>query len=145
MRAAADASGVGKLTATNLMNSTRKLPVSYNPRTGKMGRREFLVPHLSGNGELGFIGIKSGRRFQSGALNYVGKDVTPEMLLERYCEKQPMPSDRTEAVRRLTAFVEALQAFKIGNVLSVSYTTDSLPVLRLESEFTRFPDAAPMP
>lgn len=72
-------------------------------------------------------------------------DVTPEMLLERFCERQPAPDDRDEALRSLATFVESLQAFKIGNVLALSYTPDSLPLLRLESEFTRFPDPPPLP
>ncbi len=127
------------------MPAIRKLPVAYNPKKPKTGRGEFLLPHLSGAGESGFVGIKSGRRSEFGALSFIGMDVTPEMLLERFCERQPAPADRDEALRRLAAFVESLQAFKIGNVLAVSYTPDSLPVLRLESEFTRFPDPAPLP
>ena len=127
------------------MPAIRKLLVAYNPKKPKSGRGEFLIPQLSGVAESGFIGIKSGRRSEFGALSFIGMNVTPEMLLKRFCERQPAPADRDEALRRLAPFVESLQAFKIGNVLAVSYTPDSLPVLRLESEFTQFPDPAPLP
>jgi hypothetical protein len=126
------------------MVATRKLPVAYNPKRPK-SRGEFLVPQLVGSGESSFIGIKTGRQFQLGAISYVGMDVTPEMLLERFCERNAVPAQRDEALRRLTAFVEGLQSFKIANVVAVSYAKDSLPQLRLESQFTQFPEPAPLP
>ena len=127
------------------MPAIRKLPVAYNPKKPVSGRGEFLLPFLSGTGDSGFVGIRSGRRHEFGALSFVGIDVTPEMLLERFCERQPSPADRNKALQRLSAYVDSLHAFKIGNVLAVSYTPNSLPVLRLESEFTRFPARAPLP
>ncbi len=85
------------------MPSIRKLPVTYNPKKPKTGRGEFLIPHLSGIAESGFIGIKSGRRAECGALSYIGMDVTPEMLLERYCERQP-PSQAQHVCREFAGF-----------------------------------------
>lgn len=126
------------------MPATRKIPVSFNPKK-PADRGEFVVPQLTGNPESAFIGIKTGRLAAAGALSYTGMDVTPEILLDRFCERQPSPPDRTEALRRLRAFVEALQVFRIGNILSVTYAPDGLPILHLDAEFVPATKPARLP
>jgi hypothetical protein len=117
------------------MPSIRKLPVRIDEKKHKPYRSEYLIPRLDGVTEPGFISIKNGRTVQIGTMVFVGSEVTPEMLLERFCERNPAPLDTALALRRLSAFVEALHAFKIGNVLAVDYSAEGLPVLRIEQDY----------
>ena len=116
------------------MSSTRKMPVRINEKKRTTFRGEHLMPLLSDLPDAGFVSAKSGKTFPLGAVVYVGRDVTPEMMLERYCRVAP-PPDREVALRRLAVYCDALQTVKIGNVLSVSYSPEGLPILRVEQEF----------
>jgi len=115
------------------MPSTRKLPVRIDDK--KHARHsEHLIPQLSDSPNSGFVSVKTGKPVEVGMVAYLGRDVTPEMMLERYCRSCPTPSNRTRVLNRLAAYCEALQSFKIGNVLSVSYSPEGLPILRVEQE-----------
>ena len=117
------------------MSSTRKMPVRINEKKHTTFSGEHLIPLLCDSPEAAFASAKTGKTYSRGAVVYVGRDVTPEMMLERYCQVAAEPSDRQGALRRLAAYCDALQAVKIGNVLSVSYSPEGLPVLRVEQEF----------
>jgi hypothetical protein len=118
-----------------LMPSTRKMPVRINEKKHTTFSGEHLIPQLSDSPEAGFVGVMSGKTFLLGAVCYLGRDVTPEMMLERYCQVCCLPPDRAAALHRLAAYCEALQSVKIGNVLSVRYSSDGLPVLKVEQEY----------
>ena len=79
------------------------------------------MPLLSDSPDAVFVSAKSGKTYSRGAVVYVGIDVTPEMMLERYCQVAAPPSDRDAALRRLAAYCDALQTVKIGNVLSLVF------------------------
>ncbi len=117
------------------MIATRKLPRNTTKKGNKTTRGEPLLPELSGDAPSGFVGLKSGRRFVHGYIVYLGTDVTPEMMLNDFCENNPPPRDRVLALERLGAFVEALQPCKIGNLVSIRYTTEGLPLLKVEQEY----------
>jgi len=80
--------------------------------------------------------MESGRKFDRGCIAYVGYHVTPAMLLVRFGCKNPPPRNELMAVERLRVFVLALKACKIGNTVSISYTPDGLPLLKVEQEYT---------
>lgn len=117
------------------MSSTRKIPVRINEKKHTTFTGEHLIPLLTDSRDPGFISAKTGKTYSQGAVVYLGRDVTPEMLLERYCQVAPPPADRDSALRRLTAYCEALQSSKIGNVVSLSFSAESLPILKVEQEF----------
>jgi hypothetical protein len=117
------------------MTATRKLPNSLTKKGQKTIGGEHLLPQLSDVSATGFVGVRSGKIFEHGYVVYVGRDVTPEMMLEAFCERHPQPADRPTALRRLEAFVQALQTCKVGNLLSVSYTAEGLPNLKVEQEY----------
>jgi hypothetical protein len=117
------------------MSSTRKMPVRINEKKHTTFSGEHLIPQLSGSPDSGFVSAKSGKTSILGAVVYLGRDVTPEMMLERYSQVATPPTDRADALRRLAAYCDALQTVKIGNVLSVSYSPEGLPILRVEQEF----------
>jgi hypothetical protein len=117
------------------MTATRKLPNSLTKKGQKTTGGEHLLPQLSDTAPTGFVGVRSGKLFARGYVVYVGRDVTPEMMLEAFCERHPQPADRAMALRRLEVFVQALQSCKVGNLLSVSYTAEGLPSLKVEQEY----------
>ena len=117
------------------MSSTRKMPVRIDETKHKTFAGDHLIPLLTDSPQAGFVSVKSGKTYSRGAAVYLGKDVTPEMMLERYCQVAPPPADREAALRRLSAYCDALKSSKIGNVLSVRYSPDSLPILTVEQAF----------
>lgn len=117
------------------MTATRKLPNSLTKKGHKTTGGEHLLPQLSDVTTDGFVGVRSGKVHERGYVVYVGRDVTPQMMLEAFCERHPWPADSTVALRRLEEFVQALQSCKVGNVLSVSYTAEGLPSIKVEQEY----------
>lgn len=106
-----------------------KLPVPINPKTGQPhSGKDFLVPCPSAAEASGFIGIQSGKRHSSGILVFLGVSVTAQDIRSRAAQ---LPTWDLSALtdERLDAYLSALDKFKIGNVLSVSYTTDGSFVL----------------
>src|SRR5262245_40427111 len=108
-RVGKDAEPGGPLRRSHMI-ATRKLPRNTTRQGNKTTRGEPLLPQLSGSTRSAFVGLKSGRRFELGYIVHLGMDVTPEMLLNDFCENNPPPSDRALALDRLGAFVQALQA-----------------------------------
>ncbi len=103
------------------MTATKKLPVPAKPKSGK-GR--FLIPDLLATGGSGFIDIKTGKRVETGHLCYLGVPVTAEDILTRFCEQHALAVDPQAALDRLDLYIAALQDYKIGNVLSITYAGD---------------------
>ena len=117
------------------MSSTRKMPVRINEKKHTTFAGEHLIPSLTDSPDTGFVSAKTGKTYSQGAVVYLGRDVTPEMMLERYCQVAPPPADRDSALRRLAAYCEALQSTKIGNVVSLSFSAERLPILKVEQEY----------
>jgi hypothetical protein len=117
------------------MIATRKLPNSLSKKGGKTAGGEHLLPQMADGATSGFVGVRSGKIIERGYVVYLGRDVTPEMMLEKFCERHPQPIDRATALRRLETFVQALQPCKIGNVVSVSYTADGMPAIKVEQDY----------
>jgi hypothetical protein len=133
VRRVAELGSLGHINA--LMSSTRKMPVRINEKKRTTFAGEHLIPWLTDSPNSGFVSAKTGKSYSCGAVVYLGRDVTPEMMLERYCQVAPPPTDREAALRRLSVYCEALQSTKIGNVLSVSFSPEGLPILKVEQEF----------
>jgi hypothetical protein len=106
------------------MKTTKKLPVAINPRTGQArAGKDFLIPFPAASETSGFVGIQSGKRYASGALVYLGMGVTSADILKR--AEQSLGSDISlPSGKQLDAYLAALADFKIGNVLSISYSVD---------------------
>jgi hypothetical protein len=123
------------------MITTRKLPRNTTRKGAKTKFGEYLLPQLSGDAPAGFLGMRTGRTYEHGYIVYVERELTAEMMLRDFCENNLPPSDRGAALERLSAFAQALQSCKIGNLLSISYTPDGFPVLKVEKEYLlREPD-----
>lgn len=117
------------------MISTRKIPVRINEKKHTTFSKEHLLPLLSGSRDDVFLSAKTGKTYPSGVVVYLGQDITPKMMLERYCQVATPPLDRETALRRLAEYCQALQTVKIGNVLSVSYSAENSLLLKVDQEF----------
>lgn len=133
------------ITHITRMSSTRKMPVRINEKKHTTSPGEHLILTLTDSPDAGFVSAKTGETHSRGAVVYLGKDVTPEMMLERYCRVAPPPPDREAALQRLSAYCEALQATKIGNVVSLSFSPDNSPILKVEQEFFLSETACKLP
>ena len=105
--------------------STKKFPVSIE------GKGEFIIPVLSNPPESGFIGLKTGRSYKSGAISYIGKAIAVEDVLARL---KTTPENKNHAIRILNSFLTQLQSFKVGNVVSVRYDSEGMPLLIMQSK-----------
>jgi hypothetical protein len=116
------------------MKATKKLPVPINPKTGQpRSGKDFLVPCPAAGEASGFIGIQSGKRHSSGTLVFLGVPVTAHDLRSRAAQSSAFDlSALTEDL--LDAYLSALDGFKIGNVLSVSFAADGSFILTKVAE-----------
>ena len=107
------------------MKATKKLPVPINPKTGQpRSGKDFLVPCPAAGGGSGFVGIQSGKRHSSGTLVFLGVPVTAHDIRSRAAQSSSTFDISALTDEQLDAYFLALDEFKIGNVLSVSYAAD---------------------
>ena len=102
------------------MNTTKKLPHSMT-RDGRATQRgEHLVPCLDIPRQNVFVGVKTGKRYKAGYLVFLGKDITAEDIFKKLNSEQPLQADR----QAIESFLAELQSHKIGNVVSLQFTSD---------------------
>ena len=127
------------------MKATKKLPVPINPKTGKpKSGGDFLVPLPAAEATSGFIGIKSGKRFETGALVYLGVPVTTVDIRERIAAHAAFDASYLSD-DLLDAYLDALADFKLCNVLSVSYTPSGQLTLNKTAEHFPFGSGPRLP
>ena len=102
------------------MNATKKLPHSMTQDGRATQRGEHLVPCLDFPRKNVFIGVKTGTRYTTGYLVFLGKDISSEDILKKLNKTQPAQADR----RAIESFLSELQSLKIGNVVSLQFTDD---------------------
>ncbi len=82
-----------------------------------------------------FVGVKTGKKQDSGHLVYLGTDVGADDILD----KMGMLDRATEADRKaMESFLYVLQDLKIGNVVSLAFTADDSCVLTKELDHPMF-------
>lgn len=118
------------------MNMTRKLPHTMTKDGRACRGGEHLVPCLEMPRQNVFVGVKTGKKHDTGHLVYLGpRDVRTDEILK----KIGMTDRATETDREaLESFLQGLQAFKIGNVVSISFPTPDACVLKKEAEHPVF-------
>ncbi len=121
---------------------TKKLPVAISLPSGRIRGSDFLVPQVTPGGEVQFIGIRSGRPASHGVIVYTGAAVTASDIMERAAKKVDF-SHSEESLLLLNRYLDALQGFRIGNVLTIrSVPTEGF---RLEKVAERPPPFTPPP
>jgi hypothetical protein len=112
------------------MSTTKKMPSSLG-KDGQPGRgSEFVIPNPCPNANDGFFGIKTGKTHQQAAITFIGRSISPEDVIEKIKETI---ADQTMLRTRIEDFLDQLQAFKVGNVISISYAADGSFTLKLEA------------
>jgi hypothetical protein len=94
-------------------------------------RGEHLVPCLEIPRQNVFVGVKSGKKYEKGYLVYLGKDVTTEDILRELAVGE---AEVSQVRSFIDSFLTALQSFKIGNVISVSFSETEKCHLTKQSE-----------
>lgn len=113
------------------MPKTKKFPSSLR-KDGKATRRsEFVIPFLDTPTGDAFIGLKTGLIHDKACLSYIGTEIGVQDVLEKLSQS---PADAGAAAEKIAEFLRQLQAFKIGNVLSIHYEGDGTFTLRKEAD-----------
>jgi hypothetical protein len=110
---------------------TKKMPVALGRGGGPTTKSEFLIPALCGTEEDVLIGLKSGRRYTCGAISYIGGEITAEDILMKVHE---LSCSREEAIEKLNRFIDQLQRFRVGNIISAWQRSDGYLKLVKEAE-----------
>lgn len=112
------------------MSTTKKMPSSLG-KDGQPGRgSEFVIPHPTPNADGGFYGIKTGKTHAQAAITFIGRSISVADVIAKI--QNPIDDPKT-IEKQIDAFMNRLQDFKIGNVISISYDTDGDFTLRMEA------------
>jgi hypothetical protein len=77
------------------------------------------------------MGVKTGKTYERGYLVYLGKEISTEDIMT----KLDIPGDsETDARSIIQSFMEELSVYKIGNVVSVSFSESDRCILKKEAE-----------
>jgi len=110
------------------------MPCALNKDGTASSSAEHLVPCLTKE-EPVFVGVKTGTTYAAGYISYLGRDVTTGDILA----KLKLPSKNVKRARAiLDEYLYQLQAFKVGNVLSLSWV-GMLKKLELKKDADRPP------
>ena len=110
---------------------TRKLPFSLRKDGRASLRGEHLVPCLEFPRQNLFVGVKSGKRYEKGYIVYLGEHISTEDILAKLRVEEGQLS---EAQSVINSFLSALQTFRIGAVISVSFSEKDECVLKKEAD-----------
>ncbi len=104
--------------------STKKLLVAFDSSNSGHQSGDFLIVVLEGT-EPRLIGVKSKRPAASGLMVYVGKNINANDLFKKLVDTGRRIEDVEQALRILENYVQQLQDFRIGNILSVEATASN--------------------
>ena len=102
--------------------TTKKLLVAFDPQKPDHRSSDFLVVVLEGT-EAMFVGVKSKKTITSGLLVYLGTEVKVNDLFAKLVDTGLKIHSVERTVRTLEHYIEKLQDFRIGNLLSVESDT----------------------
>ena len=92
---------------------------------------EHLVPCSDSPRKSYFVGVRTGKIYDLGYLVYLGEEITTKEILRKLRLSDEAARDAKPV---LESFVQGLSAYKIGNVVSVSFPESSRCVLNKEAE-----------
>jgi hypothetical protein len=98
---------------------TRKLLVAHDRSRPTAGNGDFLAVVFDGMIPVLF-GLKSHKIFGSGMMVFVGKEIAAQDIFAKLLESGRPIRNVNETMGNLTAFVQQLQGFKIGNIITIA-------------------------
>ena len=96
---------------------TKKILTSISYKNFNSQLEEFIVPSF--NNELSLIGVTSGNISEYGMVVFVGKEIGPNDIFSKLVESGQQINDIAKAFDMINKYIEELQEFKIGNVISI--------------------------
>lgn len=100
---------------------TKKMPTSVTFGNFKSKSNEFLIP-FTGKDRKGFKGIVSGEPSQYGAIKFIGTQITSNDVFAKLVDNGHKIDNVDEILTALADFLDQLQQFKVGNIISISYS-----------------------
>ena len=97
---------------------TKKLLVAVDPKKPNQRSSDFLVVVLEG-AEAKLFGIKSKKLVTSGRMVYLGKEIKANDLFAKLVDTGRKIENVEQTLRNLEDYIEQLQDFRIGNLLSI--------------------------
>lgn len=80
---------------------------------------DFVAPALTADGPA-FIGLKTGRVRESGAVSYTGADVSAKELLDKLTRAGADVRNVADTLASLDDFIEQLSNYRLGDVLTIA-------------------------
>ncbi|PID72334.1 MAG: hypothetical protein CSB34_02585 [Desulfobulbus propionicus] len=100
---------------------TKKMQVSLTFKDFKAKSEEFVIP-FTGNEKKGFRGLNSGNASKYGMITFVGREISTNDVFAKLVDSGQKIDDVDATLSIISQYLEELQQFKVGNVISVSYT-----------------------
>ena len=126
------------------MATTRKLLVPIELPSGRVSQGH-LIPQLGVQDQTGFLRLPGSDTVQYGLMAYLGSDVSAKDMLARWREDFP-PAGRGGHLSLLERYIELLQPFKVGSILTIEYGPGEAFQLRKEADHPpREPSRLPNP
>lgn len=95
---------------------TKKLLAAYDVSQPDAQPGELLVP-WDDNGQLAFIGMRSGKPYSHGVVVYVGREVSEQDVFARLVDAGRTFPDLDQAMAGIARYVSLVREEKIGTVL----------------------------
>jgi len=104
---------------------TKKFPISITYANFKAKSDEFLIPFIE-KGKKGFRGLKSGQTVEYGLIAYIGKEINEKDVFAKLVDSGQRINDVDATLKMISRYIENVQMFKIGNIISIKYSDDGL-------------------
>ena len=116
---------------------TKKMPVSVSYGDFKSKSDEFLIPFA--NEASGFLGLSSGNSSTYGMVTYIGIEIDENEIFKRLVDSRRKINNVDKMVNRIVEFIEQLQQFKVGNIISIDYLDgeDKFTLVKEANKLTR--------
>ena len=98
--------------------NTKKLLVAYDESKPNGGRGDFLAVVFETNTPI-FLGLRSRRIYTSGRMVYIGREITEKDVFAKLVDTGRKIESVEQTLRTLENYIQKLQEFRIGNLLSV--------------------------
>jgi hypothetical protein len=98
--------------------TTKKLLVAFDPKQPHQESSDFLVIVMEGT-QPELLGVRSKKPVVSGLMVYLGKQIMATDLFAKLVDSGWKIESEAQTVRTLESYIQKLQEFRIGNLLSV--------------------------
>lgn len=106
------------------MIQVKKFPVSTSFGDFKAKSEEFIIPFADKESE-GFLGLDTGKVSKYGRIVFIGMAINVDHVFKKLVDSGQKINDVNATLSMLGRYLEELQKFKIGNVISITYSDDA--------------------